>query len=94
MSKQVLKYKCQELDWLQSLKQIFINVSYHILVASLTLIRAIRVRLATSMFKEGGRSSQECPREDSFLFCFALITLEKRESWLIYFHCLLMSCDY
>ena len=25
------------LDWLQSLKQFFINVSYHILVASLTL---------------------------------------------------------
>ena len=28
----------QELDWLQSLKQFFINVSYHILVASLTLM--------------------------------------------------------
>ena len=27
-----------ELDWLQSLKQFFINVSYHILVASLTLM--------------------------------------------------------
>ena len=26
------------LDWLQSLKQIIINVSYHILVASLTLM--------------------------------------------------------
>ena len=26
------------LDWLQSLKQFFINVPYHILVASLTLI--------------------------------------------------------
>ena len=26
------------LDWLQSLKQCFINVSYHILVASLTLM--------------------------------------------------------
>ena len=26
------------LDWLQSLKQFFINVSYHILVASLTLM--------------------------------------------------------
>ena len=26
------------LDWLQSLKQLFINVSYHILVASLTLM--------------------------------------------------------
>ena len=25
-------------DWLQSLKQIFINVSYHILVATLNLI--------------------------------------------------------
>ena len=25
-------------DWLQSLKQFFINVSYHILVASLTLM--------------------------------------------------------
>ena len=35
-------------DWLQSLKQFFINVSYRILVASLTLI-AIRVRLATSI---------------------------------------------
>ena len=38
------------LDWLQSLKQCFINVSYQILVASLTLMaRAIRVRLATSI---------------------------------------------
>ena len=39
------------LDWLQFLKQIFIYVSYYILVASLTLValfRAIRVRLATS----------------------------------------------
>ena len=38
------------LDWLQSLKQFFINVPYHILVASLTLmaLRTIRVRLATS----------------------------------------------
>ena len=26
------------LDWLQSLEQLFINVSYHILVASLTLM--------------------------------------------------------
>ena len=26
------------IDWLQSLKQFFINVSYHILVASLTLM--------------------------------------------------------
>ena len=26
------------LDWLQSLKQFFINVSYHILAASLTLM--------------------------------------------------------
>ena len=49
-------------DWLQSLKQFFINVSYHILVASLTMMldhillasltlvalfyRATRVRLA------------------------------------------------
>ena len=43
-----------KVDWLQSLKQFFINVSYHILVASLTLMalsknRAIRVRLATSI---------------------------------------------
>ena len=28
----------KRLDWLQSLKQFFINVSYHILVASLTLM--------------------------------------------------------
>ena len=27
-----------DLDWLQSLKQFFIDVSYHILVASLTLM--------------------------------------------------------
>ena len=27
-----------DVDWLQSLKQISINVSYHILVASLTLM--------------------------------------------------------
>ena len=29
---------CSPLDWLQYLKHFFINVSYHILVASLTLI--------------------------------------------------------
>ena len=45
--------KSDQVDWLQSLKQFFINVSYHILVASLTLValfldRAIRVRLAIS----------------------------------------------
>ena len=28
----------QLLDWLQSLKQFFINVSYHVLVARLTLM--------------------------------------------------------
>ena len=35
------KYFCSigsRIDWLQSLKQFFINVSYHILVASLTLM--------------------------------------------------------
>ena len=42
-------------DWLQSLKQFFIKESYHVLVASLTLMglfynRAIRVRLATSIW--------------------------------------------
>ena len=37
-----------DVDWLQSLKQFFINVSYHILVASLTLM--IRVRLVTSIY--------------------------------------------
>ena len=34
--------------WLQSFKQFFFNVSYHIYAASLTL-RAIRVRLATGI---------------------------------------------
>ena len=33
-------YLC--LDWLQSLKQFFINVSYHILVASLTLMALLK----------------------------------------------------
>ena len=28
----------EEVDWLQSLKQFFINVSYHIFVASITLM--------------------------------------------------------
>ena len=28
----------QNIDWLQTLKQLFTNVSYHILVASLTLM--------------------------------------------------------
>ena len=47
------KLKYLHVDWLQSLKQLVMNVSYHILVASLTLMalsynRAIRVRLATS----------------------------------------------
>ena len=31
-----------EVDWLQSLKQFFINVSYHILVASLTLMALLK----------------------------------------------------
>ena len=31
-----------QLDWLQSLKQFFMNVSYHILVASLTLMTLFR----------------------------------------------------
>ena len=30
------------IDWLQSLKQFFINVSYHILVASLTLMALLK----------------------------------------------------
>ena len=36
----ILKFPeiCQILDWLQSLKQFFINASFHILVASLTLM--------------------------------------------------------
>ena len=32
-----------DVDWLQSLKQFFINVSYHILVASLTLMALFRL---------------------------------------------------
>ena len=32
-----------KLDWLQSLKQFFINVSYHILVASLTLMALFQI---------------------------------------------------
>ena len=32
------KIEDKKVDWLQSLKQFFINVSYHILVASLTLM--------------------------------------------------------
>ena len=39
---------CAGIDWLQSLKQLFINVPYHMLVASLTLI-AIRVKLGTGI---------------------------------------------
>ena len=31
-------HSLSSVDWLQSLKQFFINVSYHILVASLTLM--------------------------------------------------------
>ena len=34
----VSKSTTTNVDWLQSLKQFFINVSYHILVASLTLM--------------------------------------------------------
>ena len=33
-----LTFQSHLLDWLQSLKQFFINVSYHILVAILTLM--------------------------------------------------------
>ena len=35
------------LDWLQSLKQFFINVSYHILVASLTLMALFHILVAS-----------------------------------------------
>ena len=50
-------------DWLQSLKQFFINVSYQILVASLTLMalfynRAIRVRLALCFTTEPSEFGQ------------------------------------
>ena len=34
----LLKSFVHDVDWLQSLKQFFINVSYHILIASLTLM--------------------------------------------------------
>ena len=37
-SKHDSHYIRTDLDWLQSLKQIFINAPYHILVASLTLM--------------------------------------------------------
>ena len=69
------------LDWLQSLKHFFINSSYYILVASLTLMalffkktRAIRVRLATSIcydtlmkncFKDWSQSN---PRSDRHVY--------------------------
>ena len=35
-------YVTRRLDWLQSLKQFFINVSYHILVANLTLMALLK----------------------------------------------------
>ena len=38
----VLRVSC--VDWLQSLKQFFINVSYHILVASLTLMALLNLK--------------------------------------------------
>ena len=37
-TRQSIVVKGVDIDWLQSLKQFFINVSYHILVASLTLM--------------------------------------------------------
>ena len=36
-------YFLKEVDWLQSLKQFFIKVSYHILVASLTLMALLQL---------------------------------------------------
>ena len=79
-AKEVFQLSChwvnQELDWLQSLKQFFINMSYHILVARLTLMAlfwAVRVRLATSIwydtlikncFKDWSRSNQERQSHD------------------------------
>ena len=46
-----LENKMHDLDWLQSSKQFFINVSYQKLVASLTLMGmlATRVKQATSL---------------------------------------------
>ena len=73
-----------QLGLLQSLKQVFINVSYHIRVASLTLMRAIRVRLATSIcyntlmkncFKDWSQSNNN--PEDSAVFHQGLQCLSK-----------------
>ena len=48
------KHACLYVDWLQSLKQFFINVSYHILLVSLTLMalflkQSHQIRLAKSI---------------------------------------------
>ena len=49
------------LDWLQSLKQFFINVLFHILVASLTLMAQVIIKDILSSVK--------CPNE---MFCINL----------------------
>ena len=42
----------QIIDWLQSLKHFFINVSYHILVASLTLMALFLAPVLKTIFHE------------------------------------------
>ena len=44
------------LDWLQSIKQFFINVSYHILVASLILMALFYDTLMKNCFKDWSQS--------------------------------------
>ena len=39
---------CWFVDWLQYLKQFFINVSYHILVASLTVMTFFKLKTEQS----------------------------------------------
>ena len=49
--KSVIKTLCilETQDWLQSLKQLFINVSYHIRVASLTLMVLLFLSISTRL---------------------------------------------
>ena len=42
LSAKIIQAIIQELDWLQSLKQFFVDVSYHILVASLTRMALLK----------------------------------------------------
>ena len=89
-----LENKMHDLDWLQSSKQFFINVSYQKLVASLTLMGmlATRVKQATSLwygilmkicFKDRSKSMHDLISKSasSLFLSYCAASRSRRISW-------------